>query len=46
MNRLIEIVLRERIMVIALAGALMVGGVFALKYLNIEAYPDPSPPLI
>ena len=46
MNRLIEIVLRERIMVIALAAALLVGGMFALKYLNIEAYPDPSPPLI
>jgi heavy metal efflux system protein len=46
MNRLIEIVLRERIMVIALAAALLAGGAFALKYLNIEAYPDPSPPLI
>ncbi len=46
MNRLIEIVLRERILVIALAAALLAGGAFALKYLNIEAYPDPSPPLI
>jgi cobalt-zinc-cadmium resistance protein CzcA len=46
MNKLIEIVLRERIMVIALASALLAGGAFALKYLNIEAYPDPSPPLI
>ncbi len=46
MNRLIDIVLRERIMVIALAAALLAGGAFALKYLNIEAYPDPSPPLV
>jgi cobalt-zinc-cadmium resistance protein CzcA len=46
MNRLIEVVLRERIMVIALAAALLAGGAFALRYLNIEAYPDPSPPLI
>jgi cobalt-zinc-cadmium resistance protein CzcA len=46
MNRLIEIVLRERVMVIGLAVALLVGGLYALKYLNIEAYPDPSPPLI
>ena len=46
MNRLIELVLRERIMVIALAAALLAGGAYALKYLNIEAYPDPSPPLI
>jgi cobalt-zinc-cadmium resistance protein CzcA len=46
MNRLIEIVLRERVMVIGLAVALLVGDLYALKYLNIEAYPDPSPPLI
>lgn len=46
MNKLIEIVLQERIMVIALAAALLVGGLYALKHLNIEAYPDPSPPLI
>jgi cobalt-zinc-cadmium resistance protein CzcA len=46
MNRLIEVVLRERLLVIALAVGLMIGGVFALKRLNIEAYPDPSPPLI
>ncbi len=46
MNRLIEITLRERVMVIALAAALLAGGLYALKYLNIEAYPDPSPPLI
>ncbi|MBO0860476.1 MAG: efflux RND transporter permease subunit [Chloracidobacterium sp.] len=46
MNKLIEIVLRERIIVIALAAVLLVGGVYALRYLNIEAYPDPSPPLI
>src|SRR5262245_25179539 len=46
MNRLIEIALRERLLVIALAVALLFGGAYALKYLNIEAYPDPSPPLI
>src|SRR5215470_1853430 len=46
MNRLIEVVLRERLLVIALAVGLLIGGVFALRHLNIEAYPDPSPPLI
>ncbi|HEY6401294.1 MAG TPA: CusA/CzcA family heavy metal efflux RND transporter [Blastocatellia bacterium] len=46
MNRLIELVLRERLLVITLAVGLLIGGLFALKRLNIEAYPDPSPPLI
>src|SRR5262245_39741510 len=46
MNGLIELVLRERLLVIALAAALLLGGAYAFKNLNIEAYPDPSPPLI
>jgi cobalt-zinc-cadmium resistance protein CzcA len=46
MDRLIELVLRERVLVIVLAGGLLLGGAYAFKYLNIEAYPDPSPPLI
>ncbi len=46
MNKLIDLVLGERLLVIALSLALLVGGAFALRYLNIEAYPDPSPPTI
>jgi cobalt-zinc-cadmium resistance protein CzcA len=46
MNRLIELFLRERLLVITLAVGLLIGGVFAFRRLNIEAYPDPSPPLI
>src|SRR5262245_66174213 len=46
MNGLIEMVLRERLLVITLAVGLLLGGVFAFRRLNIEAYPDPSPPLI
>ncbi|HKE05306.1 MAG TPA: efflux RND transporter permease subunit, partial [Blastocatellia bacterium] len=46
MNGLIELVLRERLLVIMLAGALLLGGAYASKHLDIEAYPDPSPPLI
>jgi Cu/Ag efflux pump CusA len=38
--------LRERFLVISLASMLLVGGLYAFKYLNIEAYPDPSPPII
>ncbi len=46
MNKLVEMVLHERLLVIALAAALLLGGAYAFKYLNIEAYPDPSPPTI
>src|SRR5215470_12463440 len=46
MGRLIEIVLRERLLVIAMAGALLIGGAYAFTRLNIEVYPDPSPPVI
>ena len=39
-------VLRERLLVIALAVGLLIGGLFAFRRLNIEVYPDPSPPTI
>jgi cobalt-zinc-cadmium resistance protein CzcA len=46
MDRLIELVLSERLLVITLAVGLLLGGLFAFRSLNIEAYPDPSPPLV
>lgn len=46
MNKLIEIILRERLLVVSLAVVLLIGGLVAFKKLNIEAYPDPSPPTI
>src|SRR5437899_10416749 len=46
MDRLIELVLSERLLVITLAVGLLLGGLFAFRRLNIEAYPDPSPPLV
>src|SRR5262249_52272479 len=46
MSKLIALVLRERFLVVALAVLLVIGGLYAFKYLNIEAYPDPSPPTI
>src|SRR5215472_10095117 len=45
-GKLIDLVLRERFLVVALSVLLLVGGLFAFKYLNIEAYPDPSAPTI
>ncbi|SEO96420.1 cobalt-zinc-cadmium resistance protein CzcA [Rhodospirillales bacterium URHD0017] len=38
--------LRQRVLVIILGAVLMTGGLFAYSTLNIEAYPDPVPPLV
>jgi cobalt-zinc-cadmium resistance protein CzcA len=45
-GKLIDFVLRERFLVVALSVVLTIGGLYAFKYLNIEAYPDPSPPTV
>jgi heavy metal efflux system protein len=45
-GKLIEFVLRERFLVVALSVVLLIGGVYAFKHLNIEAYPDPAPPTV
>jgi heavy metal efflux system protein len=45
-SKVIDFVLRERFLVVALSMLLLIGGLYAFKYLNIEAYPDPSPPTI
>src|SRR5476649_2803841 len=46
MNAIIAAALKQRILVIILGVTLMVGGLFAYKTLNIEAYPDPVPPVV
>src|SRR5258708_18162157 len=45
-GKVIDFVLRERFLVVALSVALVIGGLYAVQYLNIEAYPDPAPPTI
>src|SRR5229473_4614598 len=45
-GKLIDFVLRERFLVVALSVVLLIGGVYAFKHLNIEAYPDPAPPTV
>src|SRR5580698_3277187 len=42
MNRIVEFALRQRVLVVVL----IAGGVAAFLQLNIEAYPDPVPPLV
>ncbi len=46
MHAIVAAALKQRILVVILAATLMVGGLFAYKTLNIEAYPDPVPPLV
>ncbi len=46
MNRIVEFALRQRVLVVVLLGVLVAAGVAAFLQLNIEAYPDPVPPLV
>src|SRR6476646_2012930 len=46
MQAIVGAALQQRVLVVILSVALMVGGLFAYKQLNIEAYPDPVPPLV
>ena len=45
-DKLIEFSARERVFVITASGILFLVGIYAFFHLNIEAYPDPSPPLV
>src|SRR4030095_7203734 len=46
MQAIVGAALQQRILVLILAVAMIAGGLFAYKSLNIEAYPDPVPPLV
>jgi len=46
MNAIIAFALRHRVLMVVAFIATMVGGVFAFRVLNIEAYPDPTPPMV
>ena len=46
MNAIVIAALRQRILVFVLLLAVFAGGVVAFQNLNIEAYPDPVPPLV
>ena len=46
MNRLVKFALDQRVLVVVLLCLLMAGGTVAFLRLNIEAYPDPVPPLV
>jgi len=46
MNRVVEFALRQRAFVVIALLFLMIGGLVAFFNLNIEAYPDPVPPMV
>src|ERR1700754_5225928 len=46
MQAIIGAALQQRVLVLILSVALIIGGLFAYKQLNIEAYTDPVPPLV
>jgi cobalt-zinc-cadmium resistance protein CzcA len=45
-RKLVEFALRLRTLVVVLFVMLLAAGIFAFNTLNIEAYPDPVPPLV
>ena len=46
MQPLIRLFIRYRAIILILFGVMLAAGSFALSRLDIEAYPDPSPPLV
>ena len=46
MDKIVALALKQRIIVVVMLGLLMIAGVAAFINLNIEAYPDPVPPLV
>jgi cobalt-zinc-cadmium resistance protein CzcA len=46
MSSVVFLALRQRVLVIVLLGTFLVTGVVLFTKLNIEAYPDPVPPLV
>src|SRR3984957_5425141 len=46
MNGLVSLALRQRVLVIVLLLSFLAAGLILFTRLNIEAYPDPVPPLV
>src|SRR6266568_3081102 len=46
MDRLVAIAVSRRYLMVAMFVAVFVGGLIAFGQLNIEAYPDPTPPMV
>lgn len=46
MDRLVALAVNRRYLMVAMFVAVLIGGLLAFKQLNIEAYPDPTPPMV
>jgi heavy metal efflux system protein len=46
MDRIVAISVKRRFLMLGLFAAVFIGGLIAFKQLNIEAYPDPTPPMV
>jgi cobalt-zinc-cadmium resistance protein CzcA len=46
LNALIAFSIKQRVLVLALSVMVFAGGLLAFRQLNIEAYPDPTPPMV
>jgi cobalt-zinc-cadmium resistance protein CzcA len=46
MNAVIAFSLKHRVLMLVLFVMMLVGGIVAFRQLNIEAYPDPTPPMV
>jgi cobalt-zinc-cadmium resistance protein CzcA len=46
MNKLVEFSLRQRLLIVGIFAAMLVAGAVGFWNLNIEAYPDPVPPMV
>src|SRR5215475_16173365 len=46
MDRLVSIAVERRFLMVGLFLAVVLGGLIAFRALNIEAYPDPTPPMV
>ncbi|WP_213285151.1 efflux RND transporter permease subunit [Bradyrhizobium sp. sGM-13] len=46
MDRLVALAVSRRYLMVGMFIAVLVGGLIAFKQLNIEAYPDPTPPMV
>src|SRR5476651_2641567 len=46
MDRLVAFAVNRRFLMVGLFAAVIIGGLVAFQQLNIEAYPDPTPPMV
>jgi cobalt-zinc-cadmium resistance protein CzcA len=46
MDRLVAFAVSRRYLMVGLFAVVIVGGLIAFQHLNIEAYPDPTPPMV